>query len=152
MGEESQGDFYSFCHALLMNVTLQHFTICLVLFVSVRRQGQGKGEEQAGTGERGEGSQGDSSPLHPLLGVRRRRTSPAQQGQRPSSRRGSDKLWSLCRRTWGGPVSQEVSTSRRWPTRPPQACFPLPPSMLEAEGRVRTRLRGPSPRAGGDWA
>ena len=50
-----------------------------------------------------------------------------------------------------GRVAQAVSTSRRWPTSATSGLFPLSPSMLEAEGRVRARLRGLDPQAVGDW-
>ena len=51
-----------------------------------------------------------------------------------------------------GRSAQEVSRSRRWPSAATSGLFPLSPSMLEAEGRVRARLRGLDPQAVGDWA
>ena len=48
-------------------------------------------------------------------------------------------------------VTQAVSTSRPWPSSATSGLFPLSPSMLEAEGRVRARLRGLDPQAVGDW-
>ena len=48
-------------------------------------------------------------------------------------------------------VVQAVSTSRPGRHFGHSSLFPLSPSMLEAEGHVRARLRGLDPQAVGDW-